>query len=123
MKPKSDNLFHFTKSIDILELILVGGFKPRYCLEDVAWQGIDTEEFIAFPMTCFCDIPLSRISEHTDFYGQYGLGMSKDWGAKNNLDPVLYSPAGGKVQGLIDFLFNNFPEEEKRGRLFLISFT
>jgi len=49
---------------------------------------------IAFPVVCFCDIPLGRISEHVGFYGKYGLGMSRTWALENNLNPVFYiSPA------------------------------
>jgi hypothetical protein len=105
MKPKSDNLFHFTKSLDVLKLILKNGIYPRYCLEDIEWFGVD-DKYLAFPMSCFCDIPLSRISEHTNFYGNYGLGMCKEWGAKNKLNPVVYSPPGGSVQLLTKYLFH-----------------
>lgn len=105
MKPKSDNLFHFTKSIDVLERILSNGIYPRFCLEDIRWMGIPALDYLAFPMACFCDIPLSRISEHTDFYGEYGIGLTKEWGAKNNLNPVAYSPPGGQIQELMKFFF------------------
>lgn len=106
MKPKSDNLFHFTKSLDVLKLILKNGIQPRYCLEDVEWVGRGKYKNIAFPMSCFCDIPLTRISEHTDFYGDFGLGLTKEWGAKNGLNPVVYSPQGGVVQNLMKYLMD-----------------
>lgn len=106
MKPKSDNLFHFTKSLDVLKLILKNGIYPRYSIEDCEWFGIEGHEYVAFPMTCFCDIPLSRIAEHTDFYGNFGLGFSKDWGLKNKLNPVIYSPQGGIAQSLMKFLIS-----------------
>ncbi len=41
-------------------------------------------------MVCFCDIPLSRISDHVNFYGQYGLGMTREWATANGLNPILY---------------------------------
>ncbi|VEA74309.1 Protein of uncharacterised function (DUF2743) [Salmonella enterica subsp. arizonae] len=90
MKPKSETLFHFTKSSDVLEVILEDGFWPRFCLEDVSWLGFTEYDYVSYPMVCFCDIPLSRISEHVDFYGSFGLGMSKDWAEKNGLNPVFY---------------------------------
>ena len=105
MKPKSDNLFHFTKSLDVLKLILKNGIYPRFCLEDIEWFGLDEHKHWAFPMSCFCDIPLSRISEHTNFYGSYGIGLTKDWGMKNELNPVVYSPHGGNIQTLMKYLF------------------
>ena len=82
MEPKSDNLFHFTKTLDILKSILKNRIYPRFCLEDIEWCGLSPDKFLAFPMSCFCDIPLSRLSEHTDFYGNYGIGLTKDWGVK-----------------------------------------
>lgn len=106
MKPKSDNLFHFTKSLDVLKLILNNGFEPRYCLEDIEWMGFNEYKRLAFPMTCFCDIPLSRISDHTDFYGNFGIGLTKDWGLKNQLNPVIYTTSQGRIQELMKFLFN-----------------
>lgn len=112
MKPKADNLFHFTKSLDILKLILEHGIQPKYCLEDFEWFGWDAHKYLAYPMSCFCDIPLSRITEHTNFYGNYGIGLSKNWGFKNNLVPVIYSPPNGDILKLAKHLFLiNFPED------------
>jgi len=110
MKPKADNLFHFTKSLDILKLILEHGIQPKYCLEDFEWFKWDTHKYLAYPMSCFCDIPLSRITEHTNFYGNYGIGLSKNWGFKNNLIPVIYSPPNGDILKLAKYLSHlDFP--------------
>lgn len=90
MKPKSNTLFHFTKSRETLKLILKNGFWPRYCLEDVGWLGYQGYEYIAYPMVCFCDIPLSRISDHVGFYGEFGIGLTREWAESNGMNPVLY---------------------------------
>jgi hypothetical protein len=90
MSPKSSTLFHFTRNVSVLESILVEGFWPRYCLEDVSRLSANEYDFISFPMVCFCDIPLSRIEEHVDFYGRFGIGMSRKWAEQNGLNPILY---------------------------------
>ncbi len=81
MKPRSDTLFYFTKNIDTLKSILKNGFWPRYSLEDFNWYNPQMGS-IAYPMVCFCDIPLIRPREHVSFYGDYGLGMTKQWAKK-----------------------------------------
>ena len=90
MNPKSHTLFHFTKSKETLKLIFKNGFWPRYCLEDIKWVSQDGADYMAFPMVCFCDIPLGRISDHVGFYGEFGLGMTKEWANSNGLNPILY---------------------------------
>ena len=104
MFPRSSTLFHFTKNMDVLFSILKDGFWPRYCLEDIQWQGHKELEFVAFPMVCFCDIPLGRIAEHVGFYGSFGIGLTKDWGAKNNLNPVSYYSGDNPVHKAIKSL-------------------
>lgn len=86
---RSSTLFHFTKSPDILESILINGFYPRYSLEDISWLAI-SKIFIAYPIVCFCDIPLGRIIDHVGFYGDFGIGMTRDWAISNGLNPVTY---------------------------------
>ncbi|WP_316674981.1 abortive infection system antitoxin AbiGi family protein [uncultured Tolumonas sp.] len=103
MQPRANSLFHFTKSIDFLQKILGNGFYPRYCPEDSSLIKCDE---IAHPMVCFCDIPISRISEHTRFYGEYGIGLSKDWAIRNNLHPVIYSHETGPVAELMNFILD-----------------
>ncbi|MNM52638.1 hypothetical protein D3C81_637230 [compost metagenome] len=99
MTPKSSALFHFTKSMETLKHILRGGFWPRYCLEDVSWLGYDEFDYVAYPMVCFCEIPLSRISDHVDFYGSFGIGLTRQWAEKNGLNPVFYVSGGNNIAG------------------------
>lgn len=95
MQARSDSLFHFTKSIEYLTGILRDGFKPKYSLEDTSMFG--GSPYIAYPMVCFCDIPMSRISDHSAFYGDYGIGMTREWGRRSQLQPVLYAMPGGTL--------------------------
>jgi len=119
MQPRSVSLFHFTKNMEILKAVLKGGFWPRYCLEDVQWQGRKANEYIAYPMVCFCDIPMSRIAEHVGFYGSFGIGLTKEWGAKNNLNPVIYftgdNPLHGAIRSLTQTVMGLDQKEKQLG--------
>ncbi len=107
MQPKSHTLFHFTKNMECLKDILTNGFWPRYCLEDSKWYASNGFDFyIAYPMVCFCDIPLSRVDEHVSFYGNYGIGVTKEWAHANGLSPVIYIRDNSSQQRAIKNIFD-----------------
>ena len=98
LPPLSANaLFHFTNSFDNLINILTEEFRPRFCLENlsVLWGTRRSKPALelAIPMVCFCDLPLSQTSFHLSVYGDYGIGLTKDWGKRNGIAPVLYTYA------------------------------
>ncbi len=111
--PKSTTLFHFTKSLDNLKNILKNGFEPRYCLEDAGWIGSKSIDFVAFPVVCFCDIPLGRIADHFNFYGQFGIGMTQEWGISNNLNPVIYLSQTSHLSEILKKVLNASTEADK----------
>jgi hypothetical protein len=92
MAISSKTLFHFTDSLSNLVNILTNEFKPNLSLENfgdiLSDSRIESEE--AIPMVSFCDIPLSQAKEHLEFYGNYGIGLSKEWGIANGVNPVMY---------------------------------
>jgi hypothetical protein len=89
----SNTLFHFTGKANYLVSILLEGFKPRYCLEDFKMfefvLGKDSTDW-AVPMVCFCDIPLSKVKDHVGKYGNFGIGLTKEWGISNGVSPLIY---------------------------------
>lgn len=99
-------LFHFTPTQDRLFGILTNGFYPHYCFEECRIvDGTYQSRPVfgnAIPMVCFCDIPLSQIKNHVQIYGYYGVGLSKDWGNRNRLNPVLYTTEFSIVSKSID---------------------
>lgn len=101
----SDALFHFTSQPDFLIGILENEFQPRYCLETIKFTKKTYN--VAFPMVCFCDIPLAQIKNHIDTYGYYGIGMKKSWAEKMKLNPILYLRQKSKLTEKISLLFNN----------------
>jgi len=89
----SNTLFHFTNSAEKIIGIIKNGFVPKFCLEELGYDiffDTNTKDESAVPMTCFCDLPLSKIDNHLEFYGSYGIGLSKDWGKENGLTPLTY---------------------------------
>jgi Putative abortive phage resistance protein AbiGi, antitoxin len=87
----SNTLFNFTTKPRFFYDKLRHGFAPRFCLEDLSvFYGANKSK--AFPMVCFCDIPVSQLKDHIWNYGKYGIGLTKEWGIKNKLHPVLYYP-------------------------------
>ncbi|MDF1617301.1 abortive infection system antitoxin AbiGi family protein [Petrocella sp. FN5] len=85
----SDTLFHYVHRKEYLLDILLNDFHPRYVKEKLLFQSGELQE-VAMPMLCFCDITLSNISEHVEWYGSYGIGMKKEWAISKGLTPVHY---------------------------------
>ena len=91
----SNTLFHFTRTLDTLLSILTHEFRPRFSKETLP---IDGDTLInGIPMTCFCDIPLSQTQAHMFMYGNYALGLTKEWGMRNGVSPVLYGIAPSPI--------------------------
>ena len=97
----SDTFFHFTSSEHLIG-ILENNFYPRYCAE---FSCHSDKVEMAYPMVCFCDIPLSQISNHISHYGHYGIGLSREWVIKNRLNPIIYlqdeSVLSKKIDGIL----------------------
>lgn len=90
MNLSSASLFHFTNNLDnIVNILKDGYYWPIYCPE-VDKVNKDQIHAYAFPMVCFCDIPLSQTTEHTNDYGYYAIAMSKVWAKNKGVSPVLY---------------------------------
>lgn len=93
-KISANSLFHFTERFENLISILEHTFYPRYCLEDIATLEDDLTRSMprfAIPVVCFCDIPLSQVQDHSKTYGNYAIGLTKEWGKRNNLNPIFYA--------------------------------
>lgn len=97
MTISANTLFHFTSSLDNLISILKHEFRPQYHVEDTFLsfkpyrvKGMRIKAIWAVPMVCFCDLPLSLVKDHMEKYGCYAIGMSKKWGIKKGLNPIMY---------------------------------
>lgn len=102
----ANSLFHFTSDQKVLLNILKEGFYVRYSLEDYSKLLKDHSQ-IVFPMTSFCDIPLSLVKRHTLTYGSYAIGLSKDWGIKKKVSPVIYAYPNSKTSEILEKIYSN----------------
>lgn len=74
----SNVLCNYMKEQDYLNQILQNtAIIPRYVMEPLDYLNLKDIRKICFPMTCFCDIPFSKVSTHMSRYGEYGIGLDK----------------------------------------------
>lgn len=99
----ANTLFHFTRQKEFLTGILKNGIYIRYSLESYG-TIIKGKKELVLPMACFCDIPLSKVKEHTSKYGVYAIGLSKEWGIKNGLSPVIYTTEKSETAKILNQL-------------------
>jgi hypothetical protein len=102
MNLSTQSLFHYTPTFENLLGIIEKGFKYCNFEEDMPFTMSKHSFFSKFNKTdlirycqfiacvCFCDIPFDRIEDHKNQYGQYCIGMSKEWALKKGITPVRY---------------------------------
>ncbi len=95
MPLSSSVVIHFTKEKLNLVGILKNNFNLNYCKETITLKNTPTSFLV--PMVSFCDIPLSEIKNHIQKYGNYGIGLTKEWASRNGLNPVLYIEANSSL--------------------------
>ena len=91
MRIYSNSFFHYTKDLNSLKGILQNGFKVHFCKEAI-YSADGKTSYAGIPMVCFCDIPLSHISEIKYAQSKIGIGMKRTWGIQHKLQPVFYYP-------------------------------
>lgn len=85
-------LCNYMKEQRYLDLVLRNqAIIPRYVMEPIGYLGLGELKTICFPMTCFCDIPFSRVGTHMSRYGKYGIGLDKNAVLdKYRIQPIQY---------------------------------
>ena len=74
----------------LCEILKASAIKPRYVEEIIDYLDIADFSSITIPMICFCDIPFSKVSEHTKNYGRFGIAFYKEKCFSKNVQPVTY---------------------------------
>ncbi|HRH95278.1 MAG TPA: abortive infection system antitoxin AbiGi family protein [Prosthecobacter sp.] len=100
-------LFRFTTKLEYIEEILTLGFGFRPCVEEMAIQSYKNDPYGGLNVIvdqlhslaiCFCDLPLSQSQDHRRQYGEYGIGMTKEWAMEQGISPVRYYHSNSPYQ-------------------------
>ncbi|WP_407545260.1 abortive infection system antitoxin AbiGi family protein [Priestia sp. HNGD-A6] len=90
-KQSANVLFKCMKKLDYLKFTLKSkAILPRYYEEKIDYLDIKEIDKIAFPMSCFCDIHLNKLIDHMGNYGDFAIGMNKEWGIRQGIQPIHY---------------------------------
>lgn len=116
MAISTNSIIHYTKTIKALKSILENGLKVKYCYEKVL-ASEKGHLHSAFPMVSFCDIPLSQVKDHLDSYGEFGIGLKKEWAKENKLSPVLYFDKDSELMNYIRSEFERLNEKRKKNEI------
>ncbi len=90
-KTSANFLCNFMRKPEYLRWIIRDmAIKPRYFEERIDYFGVAEWPTITFPMTCFCDIPLSKVASHMTEYGSFGIALNKNFCISKDVQPIMY---------------------------------
>ncbi|MEN0589132.1 abortive infection system antitoxin AbiGi family protein [Kurthia gibsonii] len=111
-KQSANVLFKFMKEIRFLkEALSKKAIIPRYCEENIEYLQLNGIKKIAFPMACFCDIHLKRLVHHREKYGNFGIGLNREWGIEKGLQPIHYVNPDSNIRKDFTNAFNAAEEK------------
>lgn len=84
----SNILWHQTNKEALKKILKQKSFRYSYSLEHIEAEN-DTLE-CAFPMLSLCDIPFADIEDYLTKYGGNSIGLSREWGKRHGITPVVY---------------------------------
>ena len=109
-------LCNYMKKPEFLEIILKNqAIIPRYVIEPLDYWNIEGLKRIAFPMTCFCDIPFSKVGNHMTLYGRYGIALDKQQIInKFKVQPIHYMNPQSPLSDDFKEAFTHYFRSDKR---------
>jgi len=95
MAVSANTLFHFTSIKGLTGILSSSGFYCQY--SDEHFENILPSKshyrFTYIPMISFCDLTIMQLSNdsvHRKNFGEFGIGLTKEWGIRNGVSPVMY---------------------------------
>lgn len=112
----SNVLCNYMQKQQYLDMIIKNqAIIPRYVMEPVGYLNLGDLKKICFPMTCFCDIPFSKVSTHMSRYGEYGIGLDKETVLqKYRIQPIHYMNEHSPLTDDFNKAFMTFYSSENR---------
>ncbi len=107
--PRDYRLFHYTREKQYLIEMLKYGIWPRFSEEEFSWLAGGVQYYIAFPIACFCDIPIAAAGHHRRKYGCYAVAIHKNNIEHLDLNPVWYIRDSGRYAEELRQRFQNGP--------------
>lgn len=106
----SNILWHQTNKDALKKILKAKSFRYSYSLEYIKY-GNDALE-LAFPMLSLCDIPIADFADYLTKYGGSSIGLSREWGIKNGITPVIYcEKTSPLLDDIISMILRNTNEE------------
>ena len=95
MGVSSNTLIHQTTKQGLISILTQSAFKLSYCKEEI--HTVSGSVIAGVPMVSFCDLPLTELKNYIFSYGNYGIGMKKQWAKTKKLNPVLYFDQNSRI--------------------------
>jgi len=99
MSFSTNSILHQTDHDGFYGILKDRGFRCVYCVETLLRKHSRIVSHV--PMVSFSDIPFSNLGQYLDLYGEYIIGISKDWARSVKMNPVLYLDSNSH---LLEFL-------------------
>lgn len=113
-QPRANSLYRYIREWKWFKRAIAdSAFVPRFCEEDFCWMEQDRPRCVFLPMVCFCDIPIASSRDHRRAYGDFVIGLKKDWGRNRALNPVLYVSDKSDLAALLGEAFNRAIARQK----------
>lgn len=91
----SNILWHQTNKEALKKILKQKSFRYSYSLEHIEAKNDILE--CAFPMLSLCDIPFADIEDYLTKYGGNSIGLSREWGKRHGITPVVYCDSSSSL--------------------------
>lgn len=114
----SNILWHQTNYKNLRKILKDKRILCSYGMEDMS-QFLGQK--LAFPMVSMCDLPFSEMSSYQGKYGDYAIGLSRDWGVQHKFNPVWYCDPQSMAADALRNGFTNLTGGQSKDVLLLIN--